>query len=99
MGGFTMDNNIQNVNITMVEKGTISITIDPDKLLWEDMLMMTEFQDQVEKGEKTQRQQLEFLSGLLSKMTGLDMSKQPARVVTALIAQLSDIAGNEERKN
>ena len=90
---------MDNVNITMIDKEPVNITIDPDKLLWEDMLMMTEFQDQVEKGEKTQRQQLEFLSGLLSKMTGLDMSKQPARVVTALIEQLSNIAGNEERKN
>jgi len=89
----------ENVNVTMLKTDVANITINPDLLLWSDMLEMTEVQEKVEKGEMTQREQLAFLSGLLSKMTGLDMSKQPARVVTALIEELGNIAGNEERKN
>jgi hypothetical protein len=89
----------ENVNVTMLKTEVTNITINPDLLLWEDMLEMTEVQEKVEKGEMSQRDQLAFLSGLLSKMTGLDMSKQPARVVTSLIEELGNIAGNQERKN
>lgn len=81
------------VIINFVQKEPVVIEIDPDALLWEDMEALMEVQERQDKGELTEREASRVLTDLLTKITGKDMKKQPARLVTALMAQLETITG------
>ena len=87
------------VIVTFKTREPVSIEIDPDLLTWSDLTELTELQARGEKGDLSPREQMDALATLLSKVTGQDMQKQPARVVSALVNELGKLAGGQAEKN
>lgn len=81
------------VIVTFKASAPVKFEIDPDKLLWEDMMALSEIQARAAKDELTEAQMMGEMADLLSRLTGQDMRKQPARVVNALFAEFQRIAG------
>lgn len=89
------------VIVTFKKRPPIAIEIDPDLLTWEDLTEFMDLQDKGTKGELSQKDMMKAIADLLTKVTGIDMAKQPGRVVSELMVELGKIAGagNEDRKN
>jgi len=87
------------VIVSFKTRQPVAIEIDPDLLTWQDLTELTELQARGEKGDLSSREQMDALADLLSKVTGQDMQKQPARVVSALVAELGKLAGGQAEKN
>jgi len=86
------------VVVSFKKRPPVAIEIDQDLLTWDDLTEMMELQEKGERGELTQREQMDALAVLLTKVTGQDMHKLPARVVTALVAELGKLAGQQTEK-
>lgn len=87
------------VIVSFKTRQPVAIEIDPDLLTWRDLTELTELQARGDKGDLTPREQMDALAALLSKVTGQDMQKQPARVVSALVDELGKLAGGQAEKN
>ncbi len=87
------------VIVTFKARQPVAIEIDPDLLTWADLTELTELQARGDKGDLSPREQMDALAALLSKVTGQDMQKQPARVVSALVDELGKLAGGQAEKN
>lgn len=81
------------VIVTFKKSAPIAFEIDPDQLLWEDMMALSDIQARAARGELTEAQMMGEMADLLTRLTGQDMRKQPARVVNALFAEFQRIAG------
>jgi len=87
------------VIVTFKTRAPVAIEIDSDLLTWSDLIELTELQARGEKGDLSPREQMDALAALLTKVTGQDMQKQPARVVSALVDELGKLAGGQAEKN
>ncbi len=87
------------VIVSFKTRQPVAIEIDPDLLTWRDLTELTELQARGDKGDLTPREQMDALATLLTKVTGQDMQKQPARVVSALVDELGKLAGGQAEKN
>jgi len=74
---------------------------DLDAVTWEDNLRFTEVQSKVEKGEISDKEMLESLTDLLSKIAQTDVRKLPSRVVSEILQEFQKLAEvrTEEQKN
>jgi len=86
------------VVVSFKKRAPVEIEIDQDLLTWDDLTEMMELQEKGERGGLTQREQMDALAALLTKVTGQDMHQQPARVVTALVAELGKLTGQQTEK-
>lgn len=87
------------VVVEWVQREPVNFTIDPDNLLWDDLLGLQDIQAKTEAGEISPREMMTTVTELLTKLTGVDMRKQPARVVSALFAELINLAEGFDTKN
>lgn len=87
------------VLVTWRQREPVEITIDPDNLLWDDLLELQDIQAKAEAGEISQHEMMTTITDLLTKLTGVDMRTQPARVVSALFGELTKLAGGLDTKN
>ena len=71
----------------------IEIEIDPDKLTWEDFLLLNNAKNLSED------EALKQFNAIMFKLTGQDIGKMPARHVSAIVAQLKTIADGNDVKN
>ena len=71
----------------------VEIEIDPDKLTFDDWMTVSTAKD------LTEAEGAKIFKELLSRLTGQEVGKMPARVVNALIAQLGQIANGDAVKN
>lgn len=71
----------------------VEIEIDPDKLTWEDFLLLNNAKNLSEEAALKQFNELMF------KLTGQDINQMPARHVSAIIGQLKTIADGDDIKN
>jgi len=71
----------------------IEIEIDPDKLTWEDFLLLN--------GAKnlSEDEALKQFNEIMFKLVGQDITKMPARHVSAIVAQLKEIGNGDATKN
>lgn len=79
----------------------VEIEIDADAMTWDDSLRFQLLRDQNADGKVSDEQLMEFINELLGRLTGQDVTKLPARVVNALLGELSKLAGGqaEDTKN
>jgi len=79
----------------------MALELDLDAVTWEDNLRFTEVQSKVEKGEISDKEMLESLTDLLSKIAQTDVRKLPSRVVSEILQEFQKLAEvrTEEQKN
>lgn len=79
----------------------VEIEIDADVMTWDDSLKFQMLRDKNTAGEVSDEVLMEFINELLGRLTGQDVVKLPARVVNALLGELSKLAGGqaEDTKN
>jgi hypothetical protein len=89
------------VSVTFKKSKVAKFEIDSDALTWEDLMELTEIQEKGDKGELSQRESMEAVADLLTRLTGVEMRKQPARVIGALLQELNTLAAGlqTEAKN
>jgi len=80
------------VIVSFKKSKPVKIEIDPDSLTWNDLMELTEIQEKGDKGELTSRESMQALADLLSRLTGMEMNKQPARVIAGLLQELNGLA-------
>lgn len=71
----------------------IEVEIDPHALTWDDFLTISTAAGRGLSEEETMAK----VNAVLTKLTGQDVGKLPARVVTAILNQLQEMAGPEKK--
>ena len=71
---------------------SIDIEIDPDALTWGDFLMISS----AGSSGLDEAETMAKVNGVLTKLTGQDVTLMPARVVNAILGQLQKIADPEK---
>jgi hypothetical protein len=81
--------------IKLVEHEALVFEIDPNDLTWEDMEELMDLYERQEKGELSAREGDAAVIALLTRITGEDIRKLPARVVRSLLEQFGVVVGME----
>lgn len=77
----------------------VEIELDRDAFSYEDMLDFTDLKDKFDNKQITERQLMEALGDMLSRLSGLDCRKLPSWQVLEMIQALSDLVGASDVKN
>lgn len=82
------------VVVRFKKSAPVEIEIDADLLTWEDTLQFQELRDKNANGRISDMELMDYINDLLTKLTGQNVRKLPARVVNALIGELGRLAGD-----